>query len=326
MKDRISASPGRVLITPESGAAFYATMTRADNPTQEGDSLSKNSLLKDSTAEALGLSDAALPDDALRILSRLHAGLGNEYLWAVTSNDWGIAEEGEQLVVVSKTNTIYYSDSYTLSSDGVLSLVNPSSLTLGYESTPVLHGKYVSFTTEYSTGNSPTGNIFGLCTSTYAGSQMMPDLTVKIMKAVQSGEIIKYVNSPNPNAYPPAEDDGYTYTALGMLGSALESAKITTGNYIGTGTYGSSNKTSLTLPFAPKFVLIQECTNTSTQWVIETIMNPALGYYRAKVGGGSDTRTGMVSASGNTISWYNTSSAMYQLNTSGTTYHYIAIG
>ena len=73
MKDRVPANPGRVLITPENGsAAFYATMTRADNPTQEGDPLNKTTLLKDATATLFGLGADAVPDD---VLAAIHASL-----------------------------------------------------------------------------------------------------------------------------------------------------------------------------------------------------------------------------------------------------------
>lgn len=64
MKDRVSQNPGRVLITPEDGSTpFYATMTRADNPTVEGTKLNKNALLKDATAALFGLGTDAVPDD-----------------------------------------------------------------------------------------------------------------------------------------------------------------------------------------------------------------------------------------------------------------------
>ena len=66
MKDRIPVNPGRVLINPEDGSApFYATMTRADSPTQEGTPLNKDSLLKDTTAALFGLGADAVPDDVL---------------------------------------------------------------------------------------------------------------------------------------------------------------------------------------------------------------------------------------------------------------------
>lgn len=71
MKDRFAVNPGRVLITPESGSPFYATMTRADNPTQEGTPLNKNSLLKDTTAALLGGGADMVPDEAFVALKNL---------------------------------------------------------------------------------------------------------------------------------------------------------------------------------------------------------------------------------------------------------------
>ena len=66
MKNRVPANPGRVLITPEDGsAAFYATVTRADNPTEAGDPLSKETLLTDATAALYGLDATAVPDEVL---------------------------------------------------------------------------------------------------------------------------------------------------------------------------------------------------------------------------------------------------------------------
>lgn len=72
MKDRIPVNPGRVLINPEDGSApFYATMTRADNPTQEGTPLNKGSLLKDTTAALFGLGADAVPDDVLALIKQM---------------------------------------------------------------------------------------------------------------------------------------------------------------------------------------------------------------------------------------------------------------
>ena len=69
MNDRVSLNPGRVLVTPEDGsAAFYATLTRADNPTQEGNPLSKATFLKDDTAALFGLDATAVPDDLFKTL------------------------------------------------------------------------------------------------------------------------------------------------------------------------------------------------------------------------------------------------------------------
>jgi hypothetical protein len=69
MQDRVPVNPGRVLVTPENGgAAYYATLTRADNPTQEGTPLNKASLLKDTTAALFDLGSDAVPDDVLKVI------------------------------------------------------------------------------------------------------------------------------------------------------------------------------------------------------------------------------------------------------------------
>ena len=70
MQDRIPVNPGRVLIAPENGsAAYYATMTRADNPTQEGTPLNKANLLRDETAAKFGLGADAVPNDVFNALA-----------------------------------------------------------------------------------------------------------------------------------------------------------------------------------------------------------------------------------------------------------------
>lgn len=69
MKDRASKYPGRVLMTPEDGSApFYATMERADEPTQPGDPLNKATFLTDETAALFGFDNTATPNDVLRWL------------------------------------------------------------------------------------------------------------------------------------------------------------------------------------------------------------------------------------------------------------------
>ena len=67
MQDRVPVNPGRVLVSPEDGsAAYYATLTRADNPTQEGTPLNKATFLSDKTAEILELdSDDPTVNEAL---------------------------------------------------------------------------------------------------------------------------------------------------------------------------------------------------------------------------------------------------------------------
>lgn len=68
MQDRIPLYPGRVTLTPVSGQANTYDMARADQPTEEGTPLNKNTLLKDATAALYGLGSDAVPDEVLGML------------------------------------------------------------------------------------------------------------------------------------------------------------------------------------------------------------------------------------------------------------------
>lgn len=74
MQDRVPEKPGRVLVTPEDGStAYYATLTRADKPTQEGDPLNKSTFLQDDTAALFGKDSTAVPNDIFAEIGRLLA-------------------------------------------------------------------------------------------------------------------------------------------------------------------------------------------------------------------------------------------------------------
>lgn len=66
MKNRSPTYPGRVTMTPVSGATNTYDMVRADVPIEEGTPLNKETLLQDSTAASLELGEDATPDDALK--------------------------------------------------------------------------------------------------------------------------------------------------------------------------------------------------------------------------------------------------------------------
>src|SRR5699024_6770472 len=70
MKDRLPLYPGRVKLVPVAGQENVYDMTRADQPTQQGDPLNKATLLKDATAALFGLGTDAVPDDVLGLLSK----------------------------------------------------------------------------------------------------------------------------------------------------------------------------------------------------------------------------------------------------------------
>lgn len=104
---------------------------------------------------------------------------------------------------------------------------------------------------------------------------------------------------------------------LDKIDAALPNWKMYT--YTGTGTCGKNNPSSLTFPARPVMVLL-----------FGEYYMAAVPGFREKFTSNllSDSSSGYstFSWSGNTLSWYTfSSSASYQFNTTGTTYHCLAI-
>lgn len=119
----------------------------------------------------------------------------------------------------------------------------------------------------------------------------------------------------------------YTLLHEGNL-SDLSIAKIATGSYVGTGTYGPDNKNSLTFPFNPKFVAIWM--DNATVGPLFVFISEKSNYTLIRSSGGSYSRN--CSFDGNTLSWwsgdgsYGTGDKEIQANSSGVTYNYVALG
>lgn len=126
-----------------------------------------------------------------------------------------------------------------------------------------------------------------------------------------------------------SEDPTVNEALMEIFNTANSKARIVTGNYVGTGTYGPKNPCSLTFDFTPKIVLMHmsgtHAYSDSTHCMV-FVWNITNGFDF----GSSGSRSNEVTYSGNTMSWYNTTgnlaSAGAQLNGSGTTYWYTAIG
>lgn len=126
-----------------------------------------------------------------------------------------------------------------------------------------------------------------------------------------------------------SKDPTVNEALLKIFNKANSKARIVTGNYVGTGTYGPKNPCSLTFDFTPKIVLMHRtgtyAYSDSTHCMV-FVWNITNGFDV----GSSGSRTNEVTYSGNTMSWYNTTgnlaSAAAQLNARGTTYWYTAIG
>ena len=107
--------------------------------------------------------------------------------------------------------------------------------------------------------------------------------------------------------------DAKVKAALDDIGDLQsEQVRIATGSYVGTGTYGSSNPCSLTFPFVPKFVAVNDTSGGSTDSYSTTIL------WFGQIGNYEELE---FSLSGTTLSWYKSygSSPGAQLNAKGTT-------
>lgn len=174
MKDRIPANPGRVLVTPENGgAAYYATLTRADNPTQEGTPLNKANLLTDATAALFGLGANAVPNDVFSTVRAL-----------IARNATDIAN-GVKIETGSYTGT------------GTFGSSNPCSLTFGFNPKVVFIYRenyawgYSTATAMYEQGGANSVGVF------FAGCTSFPAWYIK---SASSSEGTKMTYSLNGNA------------------------------------------------------------------------------------------------------------------------------
>lgn len=137
----------------------------------------------------------------------------------------------------------------------------------------------------------------------------------------------------NPPALNASEMQAIT-TTLQFLDTGY-SAQVETGSYVGTGTYGSANPCSLTFGFAPAMLLIEPDKASSSSGNAYYMGVPYLftsDYIKvAELDNNSASVydcVATVNNGGQTISWYRASGvvAAHQLNESGTTYRWIAIG
>lgn len=95
--------------------------------------------------------------------------------------------------------------------------------------------------------------------------------------------------------------------------------QIATGSYVGTGKYGSSNPNSLTFEFEPKLVIVNYSGFAIfVRGSTKTIVAVSASNYPFK--------ENAVSWGVNKVSWYHTGTSESQLNKSGITYFYVAIG
>lgn len=111
---------------------------------------------------------------------------------------------------------------------------------------------------------------------------------------------------------------------LDVWGNTIPAVRIETGSYVGTGTSGQNNPTTLTFSFEPKILFIKDCAETSYAGVVTPAIYPGEGMGVINPSGTIGYAT--VQWSENSVSWFSNDGSAYQLNGSGTTYSYLALG
>lgn len=287
---------GRVQIIKEDGSSFYARIVMADNPLNAGTPLNKSTLLKDQTAALLGLTAAAVPDDAFAFVGKY-----NQHWWrrqAVTalygySEVQTQADKNGQYVFRQVAGTIKYSSSITINqTTGAISLVNPKSVYVSRDQvktadqvnsiTALLNGKYVTGLSEMNSGgNYPrTSNVFYVPSGTKWDMNYSEDsgyyyavypygnkgyyinlVTTKIFSR-PAGDV-SYVHSTNRSAYPDSgQSSGYAWQYLGVpLQNAATAPKFVSGTLTTTGQAAEF----IGLPFAPKLLILAQTSYNRAQ-------------------------------------------------------------
>lgn len=302
--------------------------------------------LSTETAGLFGLGTDAMPDEVLAWIGKY-----NQHWWRRRTPSYYEAVVGEYapqaicqyssfVGASAKTATIYYSDNISIDSAGKITLVDPVTTTVSYDTytnANVLSGKYFRYylLEDYATGTNLSGiyladlGTASRANNVYVGSSEEYGMNVTFNGAPLTSEWIEggtweYLHSSNRSAYPDSgTSDGYEYEYLGVpFLNAVGALKAESGSYVGTGTAGEPNPNSLTFEIAPKLVLCagEDIGNTMIWW-------SGLKKSNNIIGATSSGAELIVTVAGKTLTWYNADKSKYsQLNVAGKSYHYLAIG
>ena len=223
---------------------------------------------------------------------------------------------------------IEYSDSIVADSTS-LKLVDPISVLeysgRDYTLLNTIKNKFLHF----GDSNVPTALKNAFCWRTNTDTNDDTEAEIQFVTYISSHKnFVGYVHSSDRDAYPDnGESGGYEYQFLGIpFDNAVEASKIVTGSYVGTGVYGSRNPpNTLEFHFKPLMVVVVAdgpgMLKLGTVFIQGQARNQGIGTAYSSGSGLALT----VSWSGNSVSWYDGDEDR-QLNTSGVTYWYCAIG
>ena len=126
-------------------------------------------------------------------------------------------------------------------------------------------------------------------------------------------------------------DNAKLETALSEMAAQMAgfgNCRMAVGSYVGSGGKGPSSPVTLTFDFSPKFLFVRGENYATSLYGFSGWFLWCAGGDMAKPGmaGGSTSYPNVITANGNTISWYNGYDAGYQLNAAQQTYYYVALG
>lgn len=316
------------------------------------DAFTKDETWKDATAALFGLGVDSVPDDGFAYLGKYA-----QHWWKRKNKDAYEPAKGDILDIGyrdAKDNyltwqirgdfysalEVEYSDEVIASKDGVSLSGNINRVKLTMDSylseyAQVLLGKYVKPNAyEGATSSQKNTSIMYVLPdsrfnyTTVDGNFTYATSVQKMYQKKVPTDDISYVQSSNRSAYPDSgEQDGYEYEYLGIpFDNAVNSTKIETGSYTGTGTYGQSNPNTLTFGFEPKMIVIYANVNGVSVYISAIILTATPYFSKVGSGNSSEANKLTISNNGKTVSWFNTDSSTYQLNSSSSVYEYVAIG
>ena len=215
-----------------------------------------------------------------------------------------------------------YSDSIFVDENGSVYLSSPSNMDVSTisDSGAVERnfvGKFVSLTgsSESYTSDLKKGNVYFIPSD------------ASVSKSGGAYTVSKYQKVNGYAAIP----GGTTIEYPGKLG---DKSRIVTGSYVGTGTYGQSNPTKISLPYEPKAFFVQCFGNLGGNlqepafgmFFGECLLGVELNYFDGRAGTIGQTMC-YTSFENGFFEWYSygNNSAEYQFNSSGFTYTWRAI-
>lgn len=262
----------------------------------------------------------------------------------VVSNKWlamGVATTSTTITI------IYYSSAVAYEGGGVVpsGANSVSGSYSNYSAFNVLKGKYI-----YMVANDESVHLYYIpsnatISTADSGSgsyryAIKTSVAYQVYSSTSTFTHTEYVSDSSSSAYPEAgTSGGYYYKRLGQIGSALDGgAKSEVVSHVGTGTYGSSNPTIIPFSFVPKIIFVAMSSDIIDDYDVymypsnqlageylspflltdeytEVHLPPVFGnstYVYAKMDG--------------TTLYVYASSSQIQMNSSGATVYFIAVG